>query len=277
MNIQTWLNSAAERLQNISTTFHLDAEMLLLYVLHINRTFLYTYPEKNIPEKSLQILNNLLEQRLSGIPVAYLLQEKEFWSMSFKVTPDVLIPRPETEHLVETLLNLLDTHKPQRILELGTGSGAIAIALAKERPHWEIIACDNSKPALAIAQENADRLLPNHALLSFQYSHWFEHIALQTFSAIISNPPYIAAEDPHLQKLTFEPSNALISESNGLRDIQKIITGSPAYLNPEGYLLLEHGNKQAAAVSAIFNSLGFKNITTIQDLGGHDRLTFGKF
>lgn len=268
MNIQHWLLKTTKQLAR------LDAEMLLMHTLQVNRTYLYTHGDTLISEESSKLLNNFVEKHLSGMPIAYILGEKEFWSMTFKVSPDVLIPRPETEHLVETLLDLLDIQK-HSILELGTGSGAVAIALAKERPNWKILACDNSEAALLIAKENATRLLPENSLLSFQYSHWFNNIPQQQFCAIISNPPYIANNDPHLNALKYEPSNALISGSEGLNDIQEIITQSIYYLKPSGYLLLEHGNAQASAIRSLLQRMNFTNIKTIQDLAGHDRITLG--
>ncbi len=288
MQIQSHLNSTTEQLtqSNITETPRLDAETLLMHALNINRAYLYAHFDDRIPESKLLILNNYLNQRLSGIPIAYILGEKEFWSLNFKVTPAVLIPRPETEHLVEAVLTLLDAQlylkennqTSYNILELGTGSGAIAISLAKERPHWKILACDNSESALAVAQDNAKRLLPNYLQserLKFQYSHWFNQIPEQKFSAIISNPPYIDAQDPHLKALQHEPMSALISGENGLQDIREIIKKSHHYLEPNGILLLEHGNTQAKAVSEIFESFGFTNITTLQDLAACDRITYG--
>lgn len=281
--LQTWLEKATEKLKNthhnaISQTPRLDAETLLIHTLKISRAYLYGHFDDSISEEMLALLEKHVSQRLSGIPIAYILKEKEFWSLNFKISSAVLIPRPETEHLVETSLTLLLHKQNVKILELGTGSGAIAISLIKERPHWEILASDNSEKALAIARENAIRLLPESAgtQLSFQYSDWFQKIPLQKFSAIISNPPYIEAEDPHLEALAHEPMSALISADKGLADIQKIISKSPDYLESHGYLLLEHGNTQANAVSDMLQKAGFKQITTLKDLAGHDRVTYGK-
>lgn len=282
MILQQWLKQATDRFQNLDD--QRDAEILLFHALNISRAFFYTHPETLIPQEKLLLLESWLTRRLSGEPIAYILGEKEFWSMTFKVTPDVLIPRPETEHLVEIVLNHFDEKKSQTILELGTGSGAIAIALAKERPHWKIIAIDVSQAALAIAQENAKRLLASTTQiptsLTFYHSHWFQNVPTHfqhTFSAIISNPPYIAENDSHLTSLTHEPLTALASGPDGLQDIREIITQSPLYLKPQGLLVLEHGFEQANAVSALFNKAKFTDVCTWKDWAGHDRITGGIF
>lgn len=280
MTLQQWLKQAKDRSQNLGD--QRDAEILLLYALNISRAFFYTHPETIIPPEKLLLLESFLTRRLSGEPIAYILGEQEFWSMTFKVTPDVLIPRPETEHLVEIILNHFDEKAPRTILELGTGSGAIAIALAKERPHWKIIAVDVSESALAIAQKNAAYLLPSTTQVSksltFYQSHWFQNLPIHfqhTFSVIISNPPYIAENDRHLPALAHEPLTALVSGPDGLQDIREIITQSPLYLKPNGLLLLEHGFEQANAVSELFNQTQFTHVFTWKDLAGHDRITGG--
>ncbi len=276
MNLTDWLKYAEQKLNKATSTPRLDAEILLLHTLKINKTKLYTHPEAPITENNLITLEQILTQRLSGIPVAYILGEKEFWSMTFKVTPDVLIPRPETEHLIEITLSLLDTHKPQTVLELGTGSGIIAITLAKECPLWKIIACDNSIPALSIARENAKHLLPPNTNLSFCKSNWFSDIPPQTFSAIISNPPYIPENDPHLPALQYEPISALTSGTDGLDDIRTLITQSPSYLNSDGILLLEHGYDQGKVIRETLKETNFTEIKTYADLAGQERVTVGK-
>lgn len=276
MNLKDWLTQAEKRLAPITPTPRLDAEIILLHALKINRTKLYTHPETLISDTHLTLLSYLLEQRLASKPIAYILGEKEFWSMSFKVTPDVLIPRPETEHLIELALSLLDTHQSHTILELGTGSGIIAITLAKECPNWKILACDISASALEIAQENAQQLLPSQTNLSFCLSNWFNNIPSQTFSAIISNPPYIAENDPHLSALEYEPINALTSGNDGLEDIKKIITQSPIYLASGGMLLLEHGYNQGKAIRELFKETNFEKILTHSDLSEQERVTIGK-
>lgn len=276
MNLKNWIEQAEKKLIKISSTPRLDAEILLLHTLKINKTKLYTDPHTLILDTQLTRLSDLLEQRLTGKPIAYILGEKEFWSMTFKVSPDVLIPRPETEHLIELTLSLLDTQKPQTILELGTGSGIIAITLAKECPHWKIIACDNSLTALKIATQNAQQLLPPQTNIFFFQSNWFSQIPPQKFSAIISNPPYIAENDTHLLDLQYEPINALISGENGLDDIRKIIVQSSSYLLPNGMLLLEHGFNQGESVREIFKKAHFTQIKTYPDLSGQDRITMGK-
>lgn len=274
--IQTWLQKTTEQFTAVSKTARIDAEALLLYALKMPRVFIYSHGDTVLSKALLDRLEQQCIQRLSGMPIAYILSEKEFWSMTFYVSPDVLIPRPETEHLVEIILAKLDGNTSHTILELGTGSGAIAIAIAKERPDWRIVATDNSQAALRIAQKNAIHLLPASDHLSFQYSHWFEQIPPKKFSAIISNPPYIATNDSHLEKLQHEPSCALLSGTDGLDDIQIIITQSIHYLEPNGWLFLEHGNTQAAMIIALFQSMHFTDIQTYQDLAQHDRVTCGR-
>lgn len=278
MNIQIWLRQTTAQLEHISTTPRLDADLLLLFFLKVSKAFLYTHPEYRLSQTLQDKLQQALEQRLSGMPIAYITGEKEFWSMNFKVTPDVLIPRPETEHLVETVLAIVDTHATRRILDLGTGSGAIAIALAKERPNWTIIAVDQSLDALHIAQHNANHLLTAPHNVHFILSDWFSNVPkIPQFDAIVSNPPYIDAADPALEKLLHEPQTALISDHHGFADLQHIIAHSTAFLNSGGLLFLEHGSTQAAAVTHYLQKSGFIHIKTYQDIAGHDRMTMGEF
>lgn len=304
MTLQDWLNHAAEQFTMVSETPKLDAETLLTHTLEKNRAYLYAHGDELLSSQILSQLTFFYEKRISGMPLAYVIGEKEFWSLSFKVSSDVLIPRPETEHLVEIALEVLDGRKippgpplekggntredlvkarnvvthvsktETHVLELGTGSGAISIALAKERPDWHIFACDNSPNALKIAEENAHRLLTENHQLLFQYSHWFQQIPKKKFSAIIANPPYIKINDPHLQNLSFEPLNALVSGPDGLQDIREIIEQSPDFLSPHGYVFLEHGYTQAQDVRTLFQSAGFSGIETCTDLSGNDRITF---
>ena len=262
----------ASMLEGISDTPRLDLEVLLCHVLDKPRSYLFTWPEKVLEQKTVMQFNELLQRRAEGEPIAHLTGEKEFWSLSLAVNATTLIPRPDTELLVETALNLLD--KPTaHVLDLGTGTGAIALALANERPNWKIIAVDSVPEAVVLAEKNRQRLgLGNVRLLQ---SHWFKEISRQKFDLIVTNPPYIDAGDPHLKAgdVRFEPDSALVSGNNGLADIELIISGAKDYLIDGGWLLIEHGYLQAEAVSALLNEQGYGQISTQHDMAGHPRLT----
>lgn len=251
-----------------------EAELLLGHTLNKSRAYLFAHPEELLTENQWETYHYLMAQNAQGIPLAYLTGQREFWSLDLKVNQHTLIPRHETERLVELALELLP-NKPLDLLELGTGSGAIALALAKERPQWQIIASDISQEALDVAKENAAIHKLNN--VGFHHSDWYTQIPQNQYHAIISNPPYIAEEDPHLQQgdLPFEPPHALVSGQDGLADLQCIIKHSPKYLLPKGLILLEHGYDQKAKVSAILKELGYKNIYCWQDLQGHDRVSGG--
>lgn len=253
----------------------LETEILLCHVLNKNRAYLFAHPEELISQEQFANYQNLLTERARGVPVAYLTGEREFWSLNLKVNRHTLIPRHETELLVEQALKNIPDHPDTCILELGTGSGAIALAIAKERPHWQIIASDISQEALAIAKENAERhQLPN---VRFYHSDWFSKIPQRQYHAIVSNPPYIAEDDPHLQEgdLRFEPRNALSSSQEGLADLQLIIKQGYDYLLPEGLLLLEHGYNQSIDIRAILIESGYKSTECWKDIQGHDRVSGG--
>lgn len=277
IDIKSALLQAIAELEAQSSSARLDAEILLAHVLLKTRTYLYTYPDANLTQAQWQTYQRLICQRSQGVPVAYLTGTREFWSLSLKVCEDTLIPRPETELLVElTLTQLAD--KPQaQILDLGTGSGAIALAFASEHPDWQITACDFSQGALQTAEENAARLgLTN---IYFCHSDWFEKIAAQQrFDAIVTNPPYIAVNDPHLAEgdVRFEPSLALVSGEDGLTAIKHIIKHSIARLKPDGLLLLEHGFDQKFAVMSMLNEYGYVQVQCWQDWQGNDRVSGGK-
>ncbi len=250
-----------------------SGEILLGFILRQTRAYLYTYPDKIIPEDKHQRFQNLKTKRAQGVPIAYLLGEKEFYSLRFKVTPDTLIPRPETELLIDTVLEILPSEQA-KVLDLGTGSGVIAITLAKLRPHLQVMATDFSAPALQVAKDNAKQYdLTN---IEFLLSHWFDSIAPQAFDIIVSNPPYIADRDPHLKQgdVRFEPETALQSGAEGLDDLKQIIKLAPAYLVSGGSLLVEHGFDQADAVQALFKTAGFHKISTVKDLAGLARMTW---
>lgn len=254
----------------------LECEILLAFVLQQTRTFLYTHQETILQPKQLTQFNHLRSQRQYGIPIAYLIGKKEFWSLPFLVNEATLIPRPETELLVEQTLNLLPQECPARILELGTGSGIIALALASERPHWRIDACDISESALQIAKKNQQSLGINN--VEFIASDWYSHVPnTERYDAIVSNPPYIAESDPHLLEgdLIFEPRHALASGPVGLDALEKIIRESLARLKKNGLLLLEHGYDQKLQVTDFMQQTGYHDICTWKDLQGHDRVTVG--
>lgn len=253
----------------------MEAEILLCYSLNKSRTYLFAHPEELLSPKQLETYQNLMTKRAEGIPIAYIIGEREFWSLNLKVNQHTLIPRHETERLVELALEHIHNHSETCILELGTGSGAIALALGKERPHWKIIACDLSEEALNIAKENAR----NHQInnVHFYQSDWFSKIPQRKYHAIIANPPYISEHDPHLQEgdLRYEPRNALVSSQEGLADLQYIIKQSYEHLLPDGLLLLEHGFDQKSKVHTILNELRYKSVQCWQDIQIHDRVSGG--
>lgn len=276
-SLHTIVQQGTKILAKTSPSARLDSEILLAHTLQVDRIFLITRAQQLLEADRIEKFYQLIHRRSKGEPIAYLIGQKDFWSFTLTVTPDVLIPRPETEHLVETVL-ALDLPQDCQVLELGTGSGAIAIALALERPHWSILATDVSAAALAIAQTNGKRL--NTTNICWQENNWFDGLPIQTFSLIVSNPPYLAAHDPHLTKngLSFEPQSfALIAGEDGLRDLTQIIQQAPSWLKSGGYLFLEHGYQQAESVNQLMENAGFQAIQTIADLAGNPRVTGGFF
>jgi release factor glutamine methyltransferase len=262
-----------------SDSARLDVELLLAHVLQQSRTYLYTWPEKTLSEQQAQHFVRLLERRLQGEPVAHILGRREFWSLPLWVDKSTLIPRPDTELLVETALDLFaaDTHQqPRKLLDLGTGTGAIALALASEKKHWQCLGVDKSPEAVALAEKN--RLHLRLMNVCFMQSDWFAALPPGRFDLIVSNPPYIDPQDPHLQQgdVRFEPRSALVADNGGLADLQLIIAQAPAWLSSGGCLLVEHGYDQAPAVRELFASAKFVSINSRRDLGDHERVTYGQ-
>lgn len=259
-----------------SPTARLDVELLLAAALGKPRSFLHTWPERIVSSEAAHTFEAFLRRRRTGEPVAYILGLQGFWNIDLEVATHTLIPRPETEMLVETALELLPGAIPHRLLDLGTGTGAIALSLAKDRPQWTITAVDRVDEAVDLAERNRQRLnLDNAAVMK---SHWFSALERQRFDLIISNPPYIASGDPHLAQgdVRFEPSSALVAGIDGMDDLRVIVSEATAHLEPGGWLLLEHGYDQGAAVRDLLNGHGFEQIQTRRDLGDNERITFGR-
>ena len=271
--IQSLLDSAE---LPASPTARLDAELLLAAVLGKPRSYLRTWPEHEPSAEQLAAFAALLERRRAGEPVAYILGHQGFWSLDLEVAPHTLIPRPDTELLVETALQLAPA-TPQRVLDLGTGSGAIALALASERGGWQVIGVDRIAEAVALAERNRQRLKLGNA--EFRQSSWFDGLAGERFGLILSNPPYIAADDRHLGEgdVRFEPLSALVAGVDGLDDIRQIIAQAPRHLQAGGWLLLEHGYDQAKAVRELLAAAGFTAVDSRRDLGGHQRISLGRW
>lgn len=254
----------------------IEIQCLLQHVLNVPRAWLLAHSEHYPNETEQTHYHELLQRRLLGEPVAYLLGEREFFGLMFKVTPATLIPRPETELLVELALSRIPQQGFCRVLDLGTGSGAIALALAHARPDVEVLGCDASTTALAVAQVNARQLAIANA--AFIHSDWFEALTAQKFNIIVSNPPYIAAGDPHLARgdVRFEPISALVSGGDGLHDIRHIAAHAPDCLEPGGWLLLEHGYNQATQVRELLQQAGFDAVFSACDLAGIERVSGGR-
>ncbi len=259
-----------------SDSARLDAEILLCSVLKCERTHLYTHPEQALSKVEINSFNELIVLRTEGHPIAHLIQKKEFWSLELKVTADTLIPRPETEVLVETALSFVTADTELNILDLGTGSGAIAIAIASERPTAKITATDTSEKALIIAKQNAD----SHKIenIEFKKANWLDKES-HRYDIIVSNPPYMHDNDPHLKQgdVRFEPLSALASGNDGLDNLRTIIYESKKYLNNQAWLLVEHGYNQGEQVKLLFIENNFTSVSTIKDYGENDRVTIGQF
>nr|WP_026291562.1 peptide chain release factor N(5)-glutamine methyltransferase [Marinobacterium rhizophilum] len=253
----------------------LDLELLLCHVLECGRSYLFMHPERALSPQQAADFNALLQRRLAGEPVAHLTGRRGFWTLDLEVSADTLIPRPDTETLVEQALELLP-NGAYRVADLGTGTGAIALALASERSQWSLVGCDRVAGAVALAQRNAARL--GLANVSFVQGSWFEPLQGR-FAMIVSNPPYIDPADPHLGQgdVRFEPRSALVADEAGLADIRRIAEGARSTLETGGWLLFEHGFDQGEAVRALLKGLGYCEVSTLPDLGGRDRVTRGRY
>ncbi len=252
-----------------------DAEVLLGHCLGRGRSWLYSWPEAEVAPGDAEHFLRLLQERQRGMPVAYLTGQREFWSLQLAVNEHTLIPRPETETLVQWALEL-PLPGTAATLDLGTGSGAIALALASERRQWRVTAVDRSEEALEVARHNGRAL--GLAQVRWLHSDWYAGLQATRFHLLVSNPPYVEPGDPHLRAgdLRFEPSSALVAEQGGLADISRIVSGAGAHLHPRGWLLLEHGYAQGPAVRRLLVDAGFSAVATRQDLAGQDRVTGGR-
>ena len=272
--------TVAELLQGASTlageTARLDAELLLCHTLDKPRSWLYTWPEMEVEAPLVNEFESLLTSRRQGHPIAHLTGRREFWSLNLRVNEHTLIPRPETETLVEWALDL-PLPEAASVLDLGTGSGAIALALASERPNWQVRALDKSEEALQVARGNAAELAL--ARVQFDCSNWFAGVTGQRFNLLVSNPPYVEEGDVHLSTgdLRFEPLGALMAQARGMSDLEKLLVAAPKHLHNGGWMLLEHGYNQAARVRASMLEQGFDNIETRTDLAGVERISGGQW
>ncbi|MDR0219692.1 MAG: peptide chain release factor N(5)-glutamine methyltransferase [Enterobacteriaceae bacterium] len=301
MNYQHWLQDAAAQLSHrssdqssIDNNPKRDAEILLEHITGRSRTYLIAFGETLLTDEEHQRLDDLLARRMQGEPIAYIVGEKEFWSLPLTVSPATLIPRPDTECLVEKALALLPETAPEtvpQILDLGTGTGAIALALASERRDCQVTGVDINPEAVALAQYNLQKCnsarhgVGNSARqqtinnVTFLQSDWFSAVSDRQFHMIVSNPPYIDEHDSHLFEgdVRFEPATALIASQNGLADLQAIVEQARDFLLPNGWLLLEHGWKQGAVVRELFLEKGYHQVATFQDYGGNERITVGRW
>lgn len=270
------LRIATQQLIGNSDTARLDAELLLCHVINKPRTWLYTWGDQPVAADDQAAFDALVTRRLVGEPVAYLMGEREFWGLPLETAPHTLIPRPDTELLVEAALARAD-HASGQLLDLGTGTGAIALAFASERSHWQVTGADVVPEAVALAQRNAVRVGVTN--VQFVESDWFSALAPSSrYELIVSNPPYIAEDDHHLQEgdVRFEPRSALVADEDGLADLHHLVQSAWHYLQPEGWLLLEHGWTQADAVCAMLKACGYQQVESLRDLGQQPRVSLGQ-
>lgn len=273
LTLQQCLQDLSQQLSAVSDNPPHEARLLLCHVLNCQPGYLYTYPERLVSSAEQQQLTPLLQRRLTGEPLAYIFGSWSFYGLELAVAPCTLIPRSDTETLVDHALALA-LPENAKVLDLGTGTGAIALALAHHQPHWQVTGVDLQHEAVALAQRNAQALRLNN--VSFKVSSWFSALAEQQYQLIVSNPPYIEAADPHLAALTFEPLSALVAEQCGLADLATIIAAAPAYLLPGGWLWLEHGYNQAQQVQQLLKHAGFCQVDSVRDYGGNWRISGGQ-
>ncbi len=277
MSIQYYLQQASQELLSIADEPHLEAQLLLAHSLRVSRNYLYAWPEQTVRTEEAIQFTQLIARRLQGEPIAYLTGQREFWSLDLQVDRNTLIPRAETELLVEKILSMTSASPATTlaIADLGTGSGAIALALAHERPHWQLYATDINPAALHMAQQNAER----HALtnITFSQGDWCAALPRHDFDMIVSNPPYITEMEweCYSSGLAFEPRQALLAGSEGLDALRAISAAAKSYLKPQGYLLMEHGYLQGSCVREMLENRGYSDVYSIKDLSGHDRVTLG--
>lgn len=276
MNIQQALHQAEQSFVEEKTTASLDAQVLLSHILQCNTAHLIAWPEKELNKEQEEQYLHFINQRKQGVPVAHLIKQREFWSLNFSVNDSTLIPRPETETLVEYILEKFSHKEDITLLDMGTGTGAIAIAIAHERPAWKIVASELSKDALALAKKNSVTNKINN--IAFIQSNWLTDISQHDFDIIVSNPPYIATNDPHLIEgdVRFEPKSALVSGESGMDAIEHICLHATSHLKNNGYLIIEHGYNQKQLVADCFTKNRYKEVEHCQDLSGHTRMTAGR-
>ena len=276
LTLEQAIAAGADLLASSSESAKLDAQVLLLHILQKPRSYLFTWPEHALSNEQQSQFNVFLQRRLKGEPVAHITGLREFWSLSLEVNATTLIPRPDTETLVECALNMAMPDKA-KVLDLGTGTGAIALALGCEMPNWQIVAVDRVTEAVALANKNQQRLGINN--VDVKQSNWFSALQGERFNLIVTNPPYIEQDDIHLNQgdVRFEPLSALVADDAGMSDIKQIITQSRDYLLSSGYLLIEHGFEQAEAVRHLFKEMAFINIKTVKDFGNNDRVTLAQW
>lgn len=274
-NLGAHLKRWSELLGSSSDTARLDAEILLKHITGLDDAQLIMRDQEELNEQTVSQVNQLIESRMMGVPIAYLVGQREFYALSLEINQHVLIPRPETELLVETALELLSVQSAPRILDLGTGSGAIALAIACNNRRAQLVATDSNKHAIGLASKNARALKIYN--VRFIHSNWYQALTGERFDLIVSNPPYIDPDDPHLAQgdVRFEPRSALVAADRGLADIRHIIDQSHTHLEAGGWLALEHGYDQGPAVRSLLGSRGFEKVRTLKDLNRHERVSTG--
>jgi release factor glutamine methyltransferase len=282
MNLPSIANclQQSSQLADLSDSPRLDIEILLTHILQKNRTYLFTWPEQILTDEQTQTFNEFFTRRLSGEPIAHIIGQREFWSLPLMVNNSTLIPRPDTELLVEAALGLFaddEKNQTRRLLDLGTGTGAIVLALAHENNAWQCVGVDKEQAAVELAEQNRAQLKLHN--VNIQQSDWFAAFEGEApFDIIVSNPPYIDPKDSHLSEgdLRFEPLSALVADNHGLADLVFIIAHASQYLTTQGWLLVEHGYDQGAAVRDLFTANHFEQINTLRDFGSNERVTMGK-